>query len=328
MAYFLAQTPLQLLNCYEAKLRYHLHEQSQLLLFVDSEINRQLMKNIVSLFPLENLEIIELPLTPLGKLQLIFRLPRWVANAKPSQTFYTGTMAAWASYIVNRVGFQRVVLVDDGTKTIVYIKDWYGAPTNKSPIAVLSKAYLNRAHFFTFYAMEMATLTSRVEQNDLSCVKNYLQAQSVCSSSLPQVGDYILFIGTDIADWFENYEQELERLVKLFPHKPILYALHRREDMAYLANLQPVLRGDIHLVRFNNILEIECLLAKRLPLLLASFKSSAVDTLLILFPTLRNVVLRVPESRLTNKMELLKLYNYYQQKNGIELLPIDQENAK
>lgn len=296
---YLCRSPLQLLNCIEARKALGGERRSVLLAAHCVPLDKSMMEKLLVLYQGWD----EVHFFPLYPLRNQIATMRRVLRARPLvERLVIGDSTQFLNLLINRVLRPRsVVMVDDGASTLsrapfiadrtLHLRRKNLAP--KSPLLGRLKAwlgleptYLYRADFFTFYDLAKFGLHGS-RRNTLA----------FCRSCLAQkpLSDETWFIGSNFRGDLlldpASYDGLVERLAEFEDLSRVVYIPHRKEPDDYLATLAA--RHGFTVRRFEAMVELEVLKAAALPARIISFGSSAVNTLheLIARPT---VVYQVP----------------------------------
>lgn len=318
---FLASSPLQLFNAIEARDRFHAGQANRLLLVWTQDIDRQQMTALldgqwqeVRLFRLKGWRRALYPLL----------LDRWVRAAGAPDTLYIGYPYNLRAHIANTSGARRVVMLDDGHATL----DIAGHLADPARRAVddphladrlfgrhTGLGYAERLHFFSVYPLPQWP-AERYRHNDY-------RAFRVRAAALPST-DELLFIGTPLAGHVvRDARDELALLQAMAAHyapRTVHYAAHRYENLAALQALTGL--PNVRFFRYDTLLEYALFRAGRLPAKVATYCSSAIDTLKQLYPVAVEV-LRIPDALLAPaKMPVIHaIYDHYAA-DGIPVVPL------
>lgn len=277
---FLVQTPLQLLNVIEAQEKFK--KEGKILLFYRQKYDRSNMQSLLGLYEIEHYSFFRI--TPLFRLtfilQLFFRYASLQGNV---QTIFFGTYASWCAFLVNFLRPDKLVLVDDGCKTINILKnpEMSGVERNRG-LPILSKAFISRASFFTYYSDFVRSYGREAVQNSLEYVTQVSGVTEYSSLS----DDSIIFIGTNVLNSYNGINEVLKRIVATAQGRKILYIMHRYDDPERLAELQQL--DEFEAVRFDYPLELifGALWRDNKPEVW-TLGTTAIDTLALIYPELK-----------------------------------------
>ncbi len=256
MNLFLARTPLQLFNCQEARRRFHHGECNVLWAIYRKEVDRRQMLRVCD-----------------GHWQEVncFHL-NWVLRNFPKlwvlahrgllaevDVFYTGFSKRLARAVVQCAKPNHATIVDDGNDALV---------TNRT------LGHRSKVTYFTCFHRE-----DRDEiLNDYQAFRSHLQSKSKASGGIAFIGSPVY--PRDILD-AKVFVGLMEQVRAHYENESIIYYAHRYENPVQLQYWMKPL--DIEVRSPDTILE--CLLAEAstLPRELATFHSTAIDTLHLIY---------------------------------------------
>lgn len=281
---FIARTPLQLFNCIEAKDRFHKNEQNILFYQYQREIDKNQMQSL--LIDTDWHKIISYPLKPLRRLLPQFFL--FFINLKYKnkiESCYYGAYNSIISSLINKINPTKLILVDDGTKTLEIAR--LISEQNISKRSFIKKIrdkilssnidFIYNTSLFTIYDLEQFNIKNSVIKNDYREYKSYLK-------SLP-FKDIVYFIGTNLNEKMlkdsSSFEKYIQNILEFYKDKEFIYILHRYENIDYIASLAQ--KYNFNYVKFDNILEVMISKEGFIPSEFATFGSSAIETLPLLY---------------------------------------------
>lgn len=292
---YLCRSPLQLLNCIEAREALGKSDRKNVLIAAHCvPLDKVMMAKLLELYPHWD-EVHFFPLYPLGNQVAAMR--RVLSRRPVVDRLIVGDSTQFLNLLINRVIRPRsCIMVDDGASTmsraplianrslhlfrknlapqsrlVSKLKSWLG----------LAPTYLYKAKFFTLYDLQKFGLGDRCAMNTLAH----------CRSRLTQkpIGEEVWFIGSnfrgDLLADPADYDNIIGHLAHFEDLSRVIYIPHRKEPEDYLARLAKMHGFTIR--RFESIVELEVLNIESLPARIISFGSSAVNTLneLIARPT-------------------------------------------
>lgn len=320
---FIARTPLQLFNCIEAKKRFHKGEQNILFYQYQRLVDKNQMESLIEVDEWNS--IIVYPLNWQRRIFSYFYI-RMIKNRYKNkiERCYIGVFNSIINVLINTIYPKKIVILDDGTKTLGIAKNMETQKINsrnslfktiRNRFFNTNRDYLYRASFFSIYPLDEYIINNEVVLNDYRVFKESL-------SNIP-VADRIYFIGTNLNEKIlksdEVFEANLQKVIAFYKNKKMIYILHRYENIEYIANLAKKYKFDY--VKFDNILEVEIAKAGFLPTEFATFGSSAIETLPLLYPNSEYRVFYL-ESKdiLEHKQQVMEeLYNSFERK-GYEVI--------
>ena len=328
---FLVQTPFQLFNAIEAKNRFH-HNEKNILIIIHkgNKKNYDQMKMILD-YDKEWFDVIEIDF--FSRVQKLF-YPILIKdiigklNMYRINNIYVALYRNIAAHIINSVEHKNTIIYDDGNnifKTIDFINKRQKKSFTffRKMISIISRrktevTFLYSCKIFTLFDISsFKALKNEIMQNDFSYFKSKIK-------NLKKEKN-VFFIGSRMIDngiSKDVFESSLEKVVAVYRemNKNVLYVPHRYEDLKYLDSLSEKLK--FILTPFSSIIEFEFIMQGIDPSEVATFRSTAVDTLKIIYnPEVR--VFKMDLDKIEkNKQEEFKLVyrNFENKKYEIENL--------
>jgi hypothetical protein len=291
---FLVQTPFQLFNSIEAKNRFHKDEKNILIV-----INKGNEKNLNQITEIINYdthwdEIIQIDFITMWQrifypISIKSKINKW--NGLKVSTIYVALYRNISAHIVNNVNHKKTIIYDDGNsmfKTVKFLNE-----KKKKSFSFLRELkdrlllrntkidFLYQSTLFTLFDItSFQNIENRVIKNDFSYFKSKIK-------SLKKEKN-IFFIGSKMIDngiTKETFEVALKIVIKFYEksNKEVYYVPHRYEDLEYLEKLAK--KFNFTLMPFSSIIEFEFIRKGIDPYEVATFRSTAVDTLKIIYDT-------------------------------------------
>ena len=322
---FIAQTPLQLLNCIEASKKYN--EKGVFVLFFDCHENYKRMQDLVSLFEIKQVYYYSLNATfrvffPI----ILINKFRKLKKEKSFEKVYFGTYASWASFLINYLEVFSTVLVDDGSKTIIIINSPERMGLDKKKwLKLLQKDYVQKSSLFTIY-FELA------KKNRLVCEKNNLEnvisffnfsgSKDKYSKNPFSYDNKQICIGSYISNKCDSFDDHIAILANKAREsgKELLYIMHRYDDETKFSQLANIY--NFKCVKFDLPLELVFSSIWNGTDEVWSQGSTAVDTLQLIYPSLSMRIFQMPLETINTEFQrenFLKLYQYYSEKERLTL---------
>ncbi|MBN2866089.1 MAG: hypothetical protein JXK16_08790 [Thiotrichales bacterium] len=321
---FIAQTPLQLLNCIEASKKNN--QKGYFVLFYDCDENHKRMMALVEIFNVDNVQYYSLNsifrfIFPI----VLFSKFKKLKRKNEINKVYFGTYASWASFLINYLSVENTVLVDDGSKTIVimnnpkrmglYKKKWFKC---------LRKDYVQSSTFFTIYFELAQKKGLPFEKNNLSHVTTYINNQTVHNlfKTDLNLGEKQLFIGSFISDKCEKFEEHIGILANKArcDGKELYYIMHRYDDESKISELADSF--NFQCVKYDFPLELVFSTIWNGQDEVWSQGSTAVDTLQLIYQGLNVRIFKMPLESINSVFQrenFSKLYDYYSEKECVIL---------
>lgn len=319
---FIARTPLQLFNCIEAKKRFHEGDKNILFYQYQRDVDKKQIERLIEMDRWE--KVIAYPLTRMRKRFFPFYLKNIITQyqSKISHCYY-GTYNNIISSLINLIKPYALILIDDGTKTLVHAqliesknierRGFFKKIRNK--LFSTSREFLYQSTFFSLYPLKNYNIANKVILNDYRMFKDSL-------SSLPSK-DVVYFIGTPLGEHVLKdklvYEEYLQKVVTYYGDKKFIYILHRYENVDEITHFAK--KYHFEYVKFDTILEYAILKAGFIPKECATFSSSAIETLPLLYPQSKYTSFYVkPDDILQKKQDIMnRIYQNYEAK-GYEVI--------
>lgn len=320
---FIARTPLQLFNCIEAKNRFHVNEKNVLFYQYQRSIDKNQIESII--YDHEWTEVIAYPLSPFRRLFPQYFLKKCISKYQNKVACcYFGAYNSIISYFINKVKPKDFFIVDDGVKTIEISelikkkkldkKGFFRFLINK--IMNSSRNYIYISKFFTIYDEVEVSLPNRVVKNDYRAFKKNITTL--------EEEKIVYFIGTNLLEKILKtkniFEEELKKVILYYREKnqEVVYILHRYENTEYMKSLS--IEYKFEFVKFDNIIEVELLKRGLLPTEIASFASTAIGTINIIYGV-DATIFELENSGIFDKYQdtFAKLYDNFRKK-GVEVI--------
>lgn len=285
---FVIRTPLQLFNAIEARDRLHSDEQNHLLLYYRKRVDKDQMLSLLDNH-WHSVQFLKFR----GLRQLFYPLcANWLTRKLPSiDTFYMGLISNVPLHLANHLRPQRLRLLDDGNETLLQarqVEQWRIQPQTRPESGLkhrllgrkLSRACLQTLQYFTLYHPDNVP-AERLIHNDYRSF-SHRQARQ------PKTEE-ICFIGSNLVPQYlteANFLALISAVRDHYGNRPIQYCAHRYESDALLAAVEA--RG-MKVRRNSTILEAAFIQQGSVPGTVATFRSTAIDTLYQLYGCRREV---------------------------------------
>ncbi|MEO1954505.1 MAG: hypothetical protein ABGW74_07360 [Campylobacterales bacterium] len=309
MNLFIVRTPLQLLNSIEARDRFHFDEKNVVFCIYRKEIDKKLMKNMLDS---SWNRVFWFKLTPYSRAFYPMILKSFLNYVHSVDSVYFALVGNVISHIINSIEFKKSILFDDGNEILGIVSTMKKRELKKSKFIHkffgkrTDSSFLYSSYFFSIYNLLEYVADDKFIQNDYRYFKKKIK-------SFHTKSDTIYFIGSNIVGNYlseDIFELRLKQLIKMYEEKEILYILHRYEDRTILDNL------GIKSILFENIIEYQFFKDKIRPSEILSFRSSALDTLEILYGSSVSIVsLPLDDFYSSKEIEMSELYHYYKLQN-------------
>lgn len=289
---FLVQTPFQLFNATEAKNRFHTNEKNILIIIHKGNQKNYDQINIILDYDKEWFDIIEIDFFSMAQKLFYPILIKNIIdklNTYKINNIYVALYRNIAAHIIHSVEHKHTIIYDDGNnifKTINFINKSQkkSFPFFRKMISIVSRRktevnFLYDCKIFTLFDISsFKALKNEIIENDFSYFKSKIK-------SLTKEED-VFFIGSRMIDngiSKDIFEVSLEKVVRFYKeiNKNVIYVPHRYENIEYLDRLSKELK--FVLTPFSSIIEFEFIMKGIDPSEVATFRSTAVDTLSIIY---------------------------------------------
>ena len=321
---FLVQTPFQLFNVIEVKNRFHTNEENILIIIYKGQERNLEQINKILEYDDKWLEVIYIDfITKRQRLFYPFIIKDIVnkLNSLKIENIYVALYRNISAHLINTVKHNNCIIYDDGNnifKTISFLNN-----NNRKQFYFLRKIinsfffwktdidFIYNSTIFTLFDISsFKNIRNRVIPNNFSYFKSKI-------SSLKKETD-VFFIGSRmINNGIEKkiFELSLKEVIKFYRciDKNVLYVPHRYEDLEYLTTLSKELK--FKLTPFSSIIEFEFIMKKIDPSEISTFRSTAVDTLKIIYnPKVRIFKIGLDKIKKTKQGEFNLVYKNFENK--------------
>ena len=258
-----------------------------------------------------------------GKLLPLKMLWLGLLRRRSVRRVYFGTYTTWVSFLVNLLGADEHVLIDDGQKTINILTAPHLVGLDRKRGWPVSRDYVDSARLFTFYDELAKQVGRNASANRLTLTSERLRGAGNSATKALDPGG-VFFIGTHIEDTYGCFEEHLARVLATAGGRPVTYALHPRDNEERMVKLGQALGFQV--VRFERPLEIEfnqIWLTHRPEIW--TFGTTATDTLIAMHEGLRVQIFRLdPEAftRASTGRAFESIYAHYEGNANVELVEI------
>lgn len=318
---FVVSSPLQLFNAMEARDRFHSGQPAHLLVIWKKDIDKLQMEALLDEGWASRRWLRHGGWARAWYAQL---LAPWLKSLAGASVVYLGYPLNVRAHVANVLNPPRIVLLDDGHATLHLMK-LLSDPAYRAIRSPglqdrllgrrIGIGYTDRAELFTVYRPDFWP-ESRIIPNDF-------RAFRARTASLPRSGK-LLFIGSDLVGNVIPDTATEERLFAAmrahYAGREVVYSAHRYEDVEALRASRGL--AGMPVVRYPTLLEYALYREGTLPAGIATFCSSAVDTLTDIYG-LPAEVLVIPEAWLKPEkvVAMRALYANYRQR-GIPLISL------
>lgn len=315
---FIARTPFQLFNCIEAKSNFVDTGDSYLLCIYKKNIDKVMMKHLIDKAMWK--DIYFLKLTAFNKLFYPLILKQFLSKPDNAKYCFFGLTTPIISHCINTVGANKNILVDDGNEifliaqkiangsifSIRKFQKWYNLLLGRK----IYFEYIKKMIIFSFFNLKDYKLKNTIIYNDYRAFRQKIL-------HLPRSKE-IFFIGSNLIDTYidrKSFESNMQAVINYYRNSRVTYVLHRYEDREYLENLGE--RFGFKIIQFSTILEAALLEYGCIPYKIATFRSTALETLGYLYKPIEIEIFKIDTKQLLKaeqQKEYSNLYKNYEQK--------------
>lgn len=314
---YIARSPLQVFNCIEASKQVANGHQHILLMVSRQVYDRQLMQRVAQYGEWERIIHWDNP-TAIRQVLLVCSA---LVTLRQVADCFIGDYTKAINFIVNTVQPKRVIWVDDGIATLqrarLLASGELGRLTKhfkpKSKIVSvfekmlrLDTRYQNSCFFSVYPEIAESLAGFEVVPNQYRYFREKYAAM--------QIRDNIYFIGNDLRRYVlkdkARFAEYMAQVVRYYTGKQLTYILHRKESAEFMESLAQKLGFAV--TRFDDIMEIQLMQQGWYPAEIATFCSSALDTISLLcrpqLTAFRLPLGNIKNDRLVGIQELYRRY--------------------
>lgn len=288
MNIFIAQSPFQLFNAIEAREHYTKTDNDILIIsFTKNKQSNNQIKEVLNLYKWP--KIIKQPMyfyTQERLLRMIY-LTFYLRRKKEISNLFIGDFKADDLWLIaNNINFNKVCLLDDGGQTLNLpwmfknIKELNKRRHKRKDTIVrffgLKGCDRKRIDIFTMYQLHTIPNICNITRN------NFKYTKSKIVNAKENIDD-IYFVGSSLINARvikpDEYYSYLKKIILYYKNKNLLYLPHRNEDIHLLLKNIP----NIEILETNVPIELYFLLNKINPRHIASFYSTALESLKIIY---------------------------------------------
>jgi len=257
------ESPLQLLNAYEAVAYFNLENYIYMIRLSNNEANDKQIMNLLKLLKINTTNIQYIYLRTTNRtlydyIKLLFYRFKYIFAKDIDKIFIGNYESGFFKLIIKQFSKQSIILLDDGAKTL----------------SIQSK-FTNTKNYnlFTMYDIEAL-------ENQKNYINSYRQVLSkIKNLSINQ--DEILFLGTKLSEVGiieeEYYIKLIQNICNYYSDKRIVYIIHRGESQEKLELIQK--NENILIKQLDYPIELYGLYKNEMPFKVSSFYSTAILTM-------------------------------------------------
>jgi hypothetical protein len=303
---YIAASPLQLLNCIEAK--QHFKDKNTVLLLVIGACKntRSQMNELIGLDYWNTIIRIRLPVGYYQKLIFVKYVDKILNDIKEKEfhrAFVGDIRNIYIRHIFNSISAFSKFSVDDGMPTV-------SLNTNISESSFkilffrlfLYKTQITNLSFFTIFNLTGSTFI----KNEYHFLKNKLKKPVYDKEWIFFIGQPLVELGIVSKD---KYIKNLRLIIDLNVGKKFTYILHRRQNYEEMKEISNIV--GFKLLSFKNLIEIEMVKMGVIPYKLLTYYSAAIVTLPIIFKDINYQVIKVDSDTNYNMREINAYFSYF-----------------
>jgi len=258
--FLFVESPLQLLNAYEAMYVFHLKHYKIIIRLSGNADNDKQIKFLVQYLDIKHIKFLTIKAEKKGVndyIKLLFCKYIFLFR-KIDKVFIGNFDSGFFRLILNQIPKEKVILLDDGSKTLAVQNQF----TNHT--------FYN---FFTLYNIKAL-------ENQI-VYKNTFQQLSQKLKKLHITEEEILFLGMKLSEAGIMVEEKYIKLVRQISHrysdKKMIYITHRGESLAKLQKLKEI--KNMTIKSYDYPIELLGVFENALPFKVVSFYSTALLTM-------------------------------------------------
>ena len=257
-------------------------------------------------------------------LNVLVELKRLMMSGRKFDRIFVGCYGSgYQRFFLPNLDKKEIFLLDDGTRTLdlqfdcLSVSNPYEFPEglmNKVRKRVLQMAGFatkqrDMVHLFTCFDVESHP-GQTVIKNDFSFLRGLAKG-----SFVPDDGTVYFLGGTYVEDAYlsaDYYCRTIKEIAEYYKGKNFIYIAHRRESRENLAVLEGI--EGVRILRFTYPAELEFILEKGEPAHVASFCSTALYTISVIFPDCDVSAFYLPPEEVNPvfRKRVQAFYDYYE----------------
>jgi alpha-2,8-polysialyltransferase (POLYST) len=296
MNLFIVGSPFQLLSAISAKNYFQSTHNTLIIRYSSSSQNNGQLKRLLGLVHWD--KIIEIKKSSFNTFRFLWLIRSYSRQGICYKNLFIGDYRVPENLLaITNINNHQKYLLDDGGVTIT-VQTVFFNNLDKFKEDYLSKFSFLRKLLYTIYGLEMYRVKiinlftcfnltplndQKIISNDFSDLRNKLNLKSCTSNN-----KVVYFLGTSMVEngfiSLDYYHKMMNKISSYYKNldKKVLYIPHRIESESKLGSL---LNENLELLRFENPVELEFIYRKINPLNVASFFSTALYTLKIIYTT-------------------------------------------
>ena len=256
------ESPLQLLNAYEAICYFKLHDYRVIVRLSGQEQNDKQIKNLIKILNINNVNYITIRVK---NRKLIDYYHLFINSFKyyfknVDKVFIGNYDSGFFKLLLKQFKKSKIILLDDGTKTLTIQKQF---------------SENNFYNMFTMYDIKPVGKQT-IYKNNYDHIFNMLQKHEI------KKREYILFLGMKLSELNiideKDYIYFLNKIANFYSNKSIIYIPHRGESINKLKIIEKYI-SNISIKYLNYPVELYGLYEQEIPASVVSFYSTALLTM-------------------------------------------------
>ena len=259
------ESPLQLLNAYEAIYQFNLVNYEVIIRLSNEEINDKQIRYLVDFLNIENVEFVTInsrQKTLVDYMNLLIYKYKYKFSKKIEKIFIGNFDSRFFKLVMQQFKRNQIILLDDGSKTLDIQKQF-------------SENYFY--NLFTIY--DITSIENQlIIKNEYTKLRTKLKKLNICK-------DKILFLGAKLSEIGiideHKYIKLLQKISDKHKEKKIIYVIHRGESKNKLQKIGDI--KNITIKSYDFPIELLGLFEKSIPYKVVSFYSTAILTMKYLY---------------------------------------------
>ncbi len=289
------ESPLQLLNAYEAVSYFNLENYIYIVRLSNNEANDEQIMNLLKLLKIDKSNIEYMYIRTINRTlydysQLLFYRYKYMFVKNIDKIFIGNYESGFFNLIIKQFSKESIILLDDGAKTL----------------SIQSK-FTNSKNYNLFTMYDIKTL-----QNQNIFINSYREVLTNTKELLIKK-DEILFLGTKLSEAGiieeEYYINLIQNICNYYLDKKIVYIVHRGESQEKLSEIEE--NKNIIIRQLNYPIELYGLCEKEIPYKVSSFYSTAIYTMKKIYH-LEAECFRFDYSGSVHEYAIEEVYSFYE----------------
>jgi len=255
------ESPLQLLNAYEAIEKFSIQDYVIIVRFSKNLQNDEQISYLIDKFTIQNIKPITIGASQknlLDYFKLLYYKYFYQIPSDVDKVFIGNYDSGFLKLIMKKVPTDKIVLLDDGAKSID-----------------IQAKFTDKFHYDLFTMYDFKPLYNQ------SIIKNNFQRLQKNLSDLELNKEEVLFLGLKLSEigivTQSYYLDQIIKITSYYKNKQIIYIAHRGEDKTKLQKIDEL--DNVQVVQLDYPVELYGLYHTKIPYKVASFYSTALLTM-------------------------------------------------